>query len=145
MQTAEPAEEADDSLTLLFLCCHPALGPVSQVALTLRAVGGLTTAEIARALGAAESAMAQRISRAKQQIRHAGGRFRPPPMEAYDERLSASAGALPIFNEVYSVHGSLTDRLRNEAIGCPDATRLAPTTEWRGYWLMLLTQRRPAR
>jgi RNA polymerase sigma factor (sigma-70 family) len=72
MQTAEPAEEADDSLTLLFLCCHPALSPVSQVALTLRAVGGLTTAEIAHAYGLAESAMAQRISRAKQQIRHAG-------------------------------------------------------------------------
>jgi predicted RNA polymerase sigma factor len=59
----EPA--TDDSLTLLFLCCHPVLSPVSQVALTLRAVGGLSTAEIAHAYGVTEVAMGQRISRAK--------------------------------------------------------------------------------
>jgi RNA polymerase sigma factor (sigma-70 family) len=76
----EPA--ADDSLTLLFLCCHPILSPVSQVALTLRAVGGLTTAEIAHAYGVSEVAMGQRISRAKQQIRLAGGRFVLPSAEA---------------------------------------------------------------
>jgi len=68
----------DDSLTLLFLCCHPALTTVSQVALTLRAVGGLTTAEVARVLLAPESTMAQRISRAKAQIRTAGAEFSMP-------------------------------------------------------------------
>ena len=59
----------DDTLTLLLLCCHPALTPVSQVALTLRAVGGLTTAEIARALLVPDKTVGQRISRAKQPIR----------------------------------------------------------------------------
>ena len=73
-----PADEPDtsgrdDSLTLLFLCCHPALSPPSQIALTLRAVGGLTTAEIARAFLVPEATMAQRISRAKQSVRKAGG------------------------------------------------------------------------
>jgi predicted RNA polymerase sigma factor len=67
----EPA--TDESLMLLFLCCHPVLSPVSQVALTLRAVGGLTTAEIAHAYGVTEVAMGQRITRAKQQIKTAGG------------------------------------------------------------------------
>src|SRR4029450_6820851 len=71
--TDEPV--ADDSLTLLFLCCHPILSLVSQVALTLRAVGGLTTSEIAHAYGVSEVAMGQRISRATQQIRSASGRF----------------------------------------------------------------------
>ena len=70
----------DDTLTLLFLCCHPALTPASQVALTLRAVGGLTTAEIARAFLVPEATMAQRISRAKQRITAAGATFtRPRP------------------------------------------------------------------
>ena len=79
------ARDSDDTLTLLFLCCHPALTPSSQVALTLRAVGGLTTAEIARAFVVPEATMAQRISRAKQQIRaggrpvHPAGRRRPRP------------------------------------------------------------------
>ena len=74
-----PAPSArDDSLTLLFLCCHPALTPVSQVALTLRAVGGLTTAEIARALLVPESTVAQRISRAKARINDSGARFAVP-------------------------------------------------------------------
>ena len=81
--TPAPSDEpaADDSLTLLFLCCHPSLSPVSQVALTLRGVGGLTTAEIAHAYGVTEVAMGQRISRAKQQITSAGGRFVPPSAE----------------------------------------------------------------
>jgi RNA polymerase sigma factor (sigma-70 family) len=83
-----PPEEADvdDSLTLLFLCCHPVLSPVSQVALTLRAVGGLTTTEIAHAYGVTEVAMGQRISRAKQQIKSAGGRFVLPSREDRDDR-----------------------------------------------------------
>src|SRR5438046_1899486 len=69
---------SDDTLTLLFLCCHPALSAPSQLALTLRAVGGLTTAEIARAFFVPEVTMGQRISRAKQRIREAGSRFVMP-------------------------------------------------------------------
>ena len=65
----EPHPDVDDTLTLLLLCCHPALTPVSQVALTLRAVGGLTTAEIARAFLVPEATVGQRISRAKQRIK----------------------------------------------------------------------------
>jgi RNA polymerase sigma factor (sigma-70 family) len=75
---ASPAGDADDTLLLLFLCCHPALNPPAQVALTLRAVGGLTTAEIARSLLLPEATLAQRISRAKKRILEAGGRFRMP-------------------------------------------------------------------
>jgi RNA polymerase sigma factor (sigma-70 family) len=98
----EPA--ADDSLTLLFLCCHPILSPVSQVALTLRAVGGLTTAEIAHAYGVSEVAMGQRISRAKQQIKSAGGRFALPSAEDRGSRLTAVLQVLYlIFNEGYAV------------------------------------------
>jgi RNA polymerase sigma factor (sigma-70 family) len=103
--TPAPLEEAnaDDSLTLLFLCCHPALNPVSQVALTLRAVGGLTTTEIAHAYGVTEVAMGQRISRAKQQIKSAGGRFVLPLAEDRDNRLAAVLQVLYlIFNEGYA-------------------------------------------
>ena len=94
--------DADDTLTLLFLCCHPALTASSQVALTLRAVGGLTTAEIARAFGVPEATMAQRISRAKQQIRAAGARFTPPDAADRDQRIRAVQQVLYlIFNEGY--------------------------------------------
>ena len=73
---AEPAVPAeDDTLTLLFLCCHPALTGSAQVALTLRAVGGLSTAQIARAHLVPEATMSQRIRRAKQRIEAAGARF----------------------------------------------------------------------
>ena len=93
----------DDTLTLLFLCCHPALSPSSQVALTLRAVGGLTTAEIARAFGVPEATMAQRISRAKQQIRAAGARFTPPDAADREQRLRAVQQVLYlVFNEGYT-------------------------------------------
>jgi RNA polymerase sigma factor (sigma-70 family) len=93
----------DDTLTLLFLCCHPALSPSSQVALTLRAVGGLTTGEIARAFGVSEATMAQRISRAKQQIREAGARFTLPGPAERDDRLRAVQQVLYlIFNEGYT-------------------------------------------
>jgi RNA polymerase sigma factor (sigma-70 family) len=73
-----PAAEADDTLVLLFLCCHPALSQASQIALTLRAVGGLTTAEIARAFLVPEATMTRRISRAKQRIKDSGVPFAMP-------------------------------------------------------------------
>ena len=98
-----PPTGSDDTLILLFLCCHPALSPSSQVALTLRAVGGLTTAEIARAFGVPEATMAQRISRAKQQIRQAGARFTPPGAADRDQRLRAVQQVLYlVFNEGYT-------------------------------------------
>jgi RNA polymerase sigma factor (sigma-70 family) len=102
----EPAAAADDSLTLLFLCCHPELSTASQIALTLRAVGGLTTTEIAGALLTPEPTMGQRISRAKQKVR--GTPFRLPA--EYDERLAAVLQVLYlIFNEGYT--GTAGERL----------------------------------
>ncbi|RSM43764.1 RNA polymerase subunit sigma-24 [Amycolatopsis balhimycina DSM 5908] len=93
----------DDTLTLLFLCCHPALTPSSQVALTLRAVGGLSTAEIARAFLVPEATMAQRISRAKQRIKAAGAGFRLPPPAEQAERLGVVLQVVYlIFNEGYT-------------------------------------------
>ncbi|MGI8447938.1 MAG: RNA polymerase sigma factor [Streptosporangiaceae bacterium] len=105
---AEPADapapsERDDSLALLFLCCHPALTTVSQVALTLRAVGGLTTAEIARALLVPESTVGQRISRAKARIRDSGARFAMPDDAERPARLAAVLHVLYlVFNEGYT-------------------------------------------
>jgi RNA polymerase sigma factor (sigma-70 family) len=91
---------SDDSVELLLLCCHPSLTPVSQVALTLRAVGGLSTAEIARALLVPEATVAQRISRAKQRIKASGARFRLPPEAERSERLTAVLHVLYlVFNE----------------------------------------------
>ena len=81
--------EADDALTVLLLCCHPSLTLASQVALTLRAVGGLTTAEIARAFLVPEATIAQRISRAKQRIRAAGATFELPPDTERSDRMDA--------------------------------------------------------
>ncbi len=95
--------ESDDTLTLLFLCCHPAVTPASQVALTLRAVGGLTTAEIARAFMVPEATMAPRISRAKKSIKAAGSRFVLPPEEERADRLRVVLQVLYlIFNEGYT-------------------------------------------
>jgi predicted RNA polymerase sigma factor len=102
----EPAAGPDDSLTLLFLCCHPTLSTASQIALTLRAVGGLTTTEIAAALLTPEATMGQRISRAKQKVR--GTPFRLPA--EYAERLAAVLQVLYlIFNEGYT--GTAGERL----------------------------------
>jgi len=99
---AASARDSDDTLTLLFLCCHPALTASSQVALTLRAVGGLSTAEIARAFVVPEATMAQRISRAKQQVRAAGARFAPPEAADFEQRLRVVQQVLYlIFNEGY--------------------------------------------
>ncbi|HEY0757305.1 MAG TPA: sigma-70 family RNA polymerase sigma factor [Ktedonobacteraceae bacterium] len=95
------AADQDDTLVLLFQCCHPALSPPSQLALTLRAVGGLTTAEIAAAFLVPEATMAQRISRAKQRIRSVGVRFELPAELA--ERLSVVLHVLYlVFNEGYT-------------------------------------------
>ena len=99
----EPPEVGDDTLTLLFLCCHPALSAPSQLALTLRAVGGLTTAEIARAFFVPEATMGQRISRAKQRIRETGSRFAMPTGDERRERLAVVLHALYLlFSEGYT-------------------------------------------
>jgi RNA polymerase sigma factor (sigma-70 family) len=99
----EPAAADDDTLRLLLLCCHPALTPASQVALTLRAVGGLTTAEIANAFLVPEATMAQRISRAKHKIKAAGATFTMPSAEERDDRLRAVLHVLYlVFNEGYA-------------------------------------------
>src|SRR5690349_4675607 len=79
----------DDTLMLLFMSCHPALTRPSAIALTLRAVGGLTTAEIASAFLVPEATMAQRISRAKQSIKKSGIRFRMPSPDEHDDRVAA--------------------------------------------------------
>jgi len=114
------ASEQDDTLTLLFLCCHPALSVPSQLALTLRAVGGLTTTEIANAFLVPEATMAQRISRAKQRIKSIGARFDLPPEPQRAERLRVVLHVLYlIFNEGYtSSSGSSLQRtdLTAEAI-----------------------------
>jgi RNA polymerase sigma factor (sigma-70 family) len=100
---ADRLPERDDTPTLLFLCCHPALSVPSQLALTLRAVGGLTTAEIAKAFLVPEATMAQRISRAKQRIRDAGARFDLPPEDERAERLRVVLHVLYlVFNEGYA-------------------------------------------
>jgi RNA polymerase sigma factor (sigma-70 family) len=97
------ATDADDSLVLLFLCCHPALTPASQIALTLRAVGGLTTAEIARAFLVPEATMTRRITRAKQTITASGQPFAMPSAADRDQRLAAVLHTLYlIFTEGYA-------------------------------------------
>jgi RNA polymerase sigma factor (sigma-70 family) len=99
----EHPTDQDDTLTLLFMCCHPALSPASQVSLTLRAVGGLTTAQIATAFFVPESTMAQRISRAKQRIKATGAEFSLPPEDERAERLRVVLHVLYlIFNEGYT-------------------------------------------
>jgi RNA polymerase sigma factor (sigma-70 family) len=146
----EVADE-DDTLTLLFMCCHPSLTPASQVALTLRAVGGLTTAEIAAAFLVPEATMAQRISRAKATLRDA--RFAPPPAADRGERLRAVLHVLYlVFNEGYTATSGpdlLRVELTREAIRLVrEVRRLLPEDgEVAGLLaLMLLTDaRRPAR
>jgi RNA polymerase sigma factor (sigma-70 family) len=119
------ASEQDDTLTLLFLCCHPVLSVPSQLALTLRAVGGLTTTEIANAFLVPEATMAQRISRAKQRIKSTGARFDLPPEPQRAERLRVVLHVLYlIFNEGYtSSSGSSLQRTDLTA----EAIRLART------------------
>ncbi|MFJ6430355.1 RNA polymerase sigma factor [Microbacterium maritypicum] len=115
--------EHDDSLNLLLLCCHPSLSSASRIALTLRAVGGLTTAEIAHAYGVTEQTMAVRISRAKQQIRKSGARFEFTSDDDFPSRLSAVMRVLYlVFNEGYTVTTG-TELTRTDLTG--EAIRLA--------------------
>ncbi|MFH5878902.1 RNA polymerase sigma factor [Arthrobacter sp. NA-172] len=111
---------AEDTLALLFLCCHPALSAPSQLALTLRAIGGLTTAEIASAFLVPEATMGQRISRAKQGIRKAGARFEMPEASERKARLGVVLHVLYlIFNEGYAASSGPSMRredLTTEAI-----------------------------
>ncbi|MEO6501768.1 MAG: sigma-70 family RNA polymerase sigma factor [Jatrophihabitantaceae bacterium] len=92
--TADPTKAVDDSVALLLLCCHPALPRPAQVALTLRAIGGLSTAQIARAFLVPEPTMAQRISRAKARLRQVDARFSTPPARELPDRVAAVAQVL---------------------------------------------------
>jgi RNA polymerase sigma factor (sigma-70 family) len=143
----------DDTLILLFMCCHPALTPASAIALTLRAAGGLTTAEIAKAFLVPESTMAQRISRAKQRIKASGVPFGLPEGEERAGRLRSVLHVLYlIFNEGYT-SSTGADLHRTELSGeAIRLTRMMHATlpsdgEVTGLLaLMLLTDaRRPAR
>jgi len=145
-----PAED-DDTLTLLFLSSHPSLSPASQLALTLRAVGGLTTAEIARAFLVPEATIAQRISRAKQSIKASGIPFRLPPEPERAARLQVVRHVLYlIFNEGYTAStgpGLQRSELTSEAIRLTrELRRLLPEDgEVAGLLaLMLLTDARRA-
>ncbi len=152
----EPGEEdavPDERLRLIFTCCHPALAPASRVALTLRLLGGLTTAEIARAFLVPEPTMAQRLVRAKGKIRDARIPYRAPRAEQLPDRLGAALTVIYlIFNEGYATTSG--DRL-DRADLCAEAIRLGrllaelmpDEPEVMGLLaLMLLTEsRRPAR
>jgi RNA polymerase sigma factor (sigma-70 family) len=150
---APPVPDRDDSLTLLFLCCHPALTPASAIPLTLRAVGGLTTAEIARAFLVPEATMAQRISRAKQRIKMSGASFALPTGREWGERLRSVLHVLYLlFTEGYAASSGTSvarGELSAEAIrltrmvhaSLPDDPEVAGLLA-----LMLLNEaRRPAR
>ena len=150
---AADAIQQDDTLILLFMCCHPALTPASAIALTLRAVGGLTTGEIARAFLVPESTMAQRISRAKQTIKASGVPFETPGPDEQAARLRALLHTLYLmFNEGYTTSSGTslhrTD-LSNEAIRLARLVHgmLPDNGEVAGLLaLLLLTDaRRPAR
>jgi RNA polymerase sigma-70 factor (ECF subfamily) len=120
-----PEDEAafpDDRLSLIFTCCHPAIAPESRVALTLRTLGGLSTAEIARAFLSSESAMAQRLVRTKRKIRDAHIRYEVPDRERMPERLpSVTATLYLIYNEGYL--GTASDQLLREELSA-EAIRL---------------------
>ena len=148
----EPSSGQDDTLTLLFLCCHPAVSPPSQVALTLRAVGGLTTAQIAKAFLVPEATMTRRITRAKESIADAGSKFGELSAADQPERLRVVMQVLYlIFNEGYTATSGdelHTVELTAEAIRLTRAVHaLLPDGEVAGLLaLMLLTDaRRDAR
>ena len=141
--------DRDDTLGVLFMCCHPALTPASAIALTLRAVGGLTTAQIARAFLVPEATMAQRISRAKQPDQASGVPFRMPTPDERPARVRLVLRVLYlIFNEGYaSTAGAELHRaeLSDEAIRLARmAQRLLPDDpEVAGLLALMLLDRRP--
>ncbi|HSD76077.1 MAG TPA: DUF6596 domain-containing protein, partial [Solirubrobacteraceae bacterium] len=120
---ADPAAYADDRLRLVFTCCHPALALEARVALTLRALGGLTTAEVARAFLVAEPAMAQRLVRAKRKISAARIPYRVPAPEELPDRV---AGVLRVVYLVFTEghEASAGERLDRPDL-CAEALRLA--------------------
>ena len=150
---AGPSAEADDTLALIFMCCRPELTPASAIALTLRAVGGLSTAQIGAAFLVPEKTMGRRIARAKQSVARAGEPFGLPAAEERAERLRTALSVLYlIFNEGYAAsEGAEMARtaLSGEAIRLTRIARLAlpEEPEVGGLLaLMLLTDaRRPAR
>jgi RNA polymerase sigma-70 factor (ECF subfamily) len=118
-----PTSVPDERLRLIFACCHPALAPEAQVALTLRLLGGLSTAEVARAFLVPEATMAQRLVRAKAKIRAAGIPFRVPPDDELPERLGAALDIVYlVFNEGYAA-GAGEAHVRRSL--CSEAIRLA--------------------
>jgi predicted RNA polymerase sigma factor len=144
---ARDVSDRDDTLAVLFMSCHRALTPASAIALTLRAVGGLTTAEIARAFLVDEATMAQRISRAKATIKAAGGEFRLPPPDEQPAALRSVLHVLYlIFNEGYTDQRA---ELSQEAIRLARMLRrlLPDNPEASGLLalMLLLEARRPAR
>ncbi|MET0238049.1 MAG: DUF6596 domain-containing protein [Kibdelosporangium sp.] len=148
-----PPSDSDDTLILLFMCCHPSLSGASQIALTLRAVGGLTTAEIARAFLVPEATMARRITRAKQSVKDSGIPFAIPQGPARAERLGAVLHVLYlIFNEGYATTSGPSLQRADLATEAIRLTRMVhrllnDNNEVTGLLaLMLLTDaRRPAR
>jgi RNA polymerase sigma factor (sigma-70 family) len=150
--TAPRIGAGDDTLTLLTLCCHPCLPPASAIALTLRAVGGLTTAQIAAAFLVPESTMGQRISRAKQRLRAAGARFElPAPEDRRQRGRTVLSVVYLMFNEAYVSHGDGLDRpdLAVEALRIgrllADSAPEDPETAGLLALLLLTHARRPAR
>ena len=145
--------DSDDTLIVLFMCCHPSLSTASQIALTLRAVGGLTTTEIARAFLVPESTMTRRITRAKQSIKDSGVPFRMPAHAERAERLAAVLHVLYlIFTEGYAATSGpslLRPDLSGEAIRLARIVhRLMPDDpEGAGLLalMLLIDARRPAR
>ncbi|MGH3587191.1 MAG: RNA polymerase sigma factor, partial [Pseudonocardia sp.] len=151
-EAAEPDEVPDDRLRLIFTCCHPALPFEARVALTLRTLVGLTTAEIAHAFLVPEPTMYQRLTRAKKKIREAGIPYRVPPPHLLPERLNAVLAVLYLlFNEGYAASAG-TDLVRPdlsaEAIRLGRLlARLLPEPEARGLLALMLLHhsRRDAR
>jgi RNA polymerase sigma factor (sigma-70 family) len=150
---SDPVPGSDDTLMLMFLCCHPSLTPATSIPLTLRAVGGLTTREIATAFLVPEATMAQRISRAKARLKEAGDPYNLPPEPERSERLRSVLHVLYLlFNEGHTTSGgpdlNRTD-LPVEAIrltrGLREAVPREPEVDGLLALMLLTDARRPAR